>query len=368
MVSKKKNRSKFAQFLTNLINSFYTREQWSFLLGISKPAISQWCTDKTVPSAENLRYLIGYLADNNAGDLWQEWEVIKYMPLKEITPNFAKIKGANTLNDYLLKSNFDRLFFELNHVQAEMKEHVVDALSAMVYQLRLTKFTKEQSVSLLNELSATCRNIKQVLERSEEDNGLIFKEIIAMLQNCTTSIENVHDKELTKKEVVAKAPLPDSMPKILTLNTAYESKKKWNYDVSAYQMLLVLPLSGKLSIYGKTLTKPYHTQEKKICIIHNGYGDKKMKQLDFEASKFEGYLIRYPYDDKQTKTQKISSSDWKVVLQHEFHKQQKKKLQQFTNETTGSNIVAEPVKPYGFWATFDFSLFLVEEPDVIELY
>ena len=64
-----KEKSILALFIDTALKSSYSRDDWSYLLGVSKPAMSQWTNDKTIPSSINLNSLLNYLSSKKKWDI-----------------------------------------------------------------------------------------------------------------------------------------------------------------------------------------------------------------------------------------------------------------------------------------------------------
>jgi len=104
---KRKKRSRFATALVALMDdtNLHDRRQWTQLLGLSESAISQWVTDRTLPTPERLRIILECLRDNR--DVPQgivvEFDDVCRAPAHQVSPLSGRLGDSATFGEYMLQ-------------------------------------------------------------------------------------------------------------------------------------------------------------------------------------------------------------------------------------------------------------------------
>lgn len=131
-------KSRFATVLSALLDrtDLFTRSEWSEFLKVTPAAISQWVNDKTVPSPELLRMIIGVLRESDGvpQELLLEFDHLARRPSKEISPHGDRLD--RTLGDYLLRPLLKGFFGVYEPLPAELKEKVLQEASQMCRALK----------------------------------------------------------------------------------------------------------------------------------------------------------------------------------------------------------------------------------------
>lgn len=125
MTISKNRKSELATILEKLLDTRYTRQEWSEILGISEAAISQWVNDKTIPRPEVLRMVLDTLSASASipSKLLEEFQTVARQPATRISPYGARI--GNTLEEYLVQPVFDGFVRNLRPLSAERQEQIL---------------------------------------------------------------------------------------------------------------------------------------------------------------------------------------------------------------------------------------------------
>ena len=87
--------SLFSQSIRGLLDAtdLYNRREWSTLLGVSEPAISQWLSDKTIPRADNLHMIVVTLEQSSRIPEMPvaEFRAMAHRPAIEVSPHGARM-------------------------------------------------------------------------------------------------------------------------------------------------------------------------------------------------------------------------------------------------------------------------------------
>lgn len=116
-------RSLFARALASLLDdtSFFSRQEWARLLGVSTPAISQWVNDKTIPRADILGMMLDVISSKASvpQEPILEFNRIAARPSRDVSPLGDRM--APTIESYIKNATFAGLGRELRGLSLKQK-------------------------------------------------------------------------------------------------------------------------------------------------------------------------------------------------------------------------------------------------------
>lgn len=259
-MDKKVVRDQVAELLTKIFDNVYSRDRWTFLLGVSKSAISQWTKGETIPSHSNLRSIIFNLEHDKHKRLLKQLDKIKYKDLETITPNHYKFKGCETLNDYLLKGKIDALMINILNAHQKLKESMIETSLALVQNHNSSQLNFDDNGKILNELSNLIKLIRRGEEArtSDKDKENFAERLIKMhLRPLNKFLENSgkrpkpEDFEFIKKHTIVDKLNESKMNGI----EIYNGGRKRTEDVQNFELPIIRTwvLSNSESLPAKTL-------------------------------------------------------------------------------------------------------------------
>jgi hypothetical protein len=122
--------SAFAEALKRLLDdtNFHSRSEWSSVLGVSAPALSQWVNDKTIPRPDLLRILLNLLrtrGGEDAGKHLEAFDALLDLPAESISPIGSRL-GSN-LRSYLANRSLLDVARSLRGMSPEEQIALLDA-------------------------------------------------------------------------------------------------------------------------------------------------------------------------------------------------------------------------------------------------
>ena len=139
------SRSPFALMLEKLFDqtNLFDRSHWAEFLGLSPQGISLWTDDKAIPTAEQLRMVLGVLRENDhtPKEILDEFDVMSLRPFREISPHpdlnirTVPIGPSQTVADYFLQPLFDGFVRLYSILPTAAKKEVLELASTHANEL-----------------------------------------------------------------------------------------------------------------------------------------------------------------------------------------------------------------------------------------
>lgn len=319
MATKEKNKSEFAQFLTDVFDSCYSRNDWAYLLRVSTAAISQWCNDKTIPNPENLRAILGYLKDKNEKLLIKKFDEIKYKKIASITANNPKFKIEGTLSDYLLNIHFGKLFYEINESRQGLKETYLNSFPSIVYNSASMSLDDVHVNDFVNEIDSISKSLKYRVASLGENGPRLFTKLINEIRGLNEWLRDtrpIPDESKFWSQSEIEYSLKEDSSGVLELFNIGQKKLEGNqgslptiriyaidsryYIQDAIQiddlleMIMIIPFSGEYSVsnLGSVVTTPVKDCST-ISVIQTSKGGSILPKLELKFKTFAGYIILF---------------------------------------------------------------------------
>ena len=250
-----------------------------------------------------------------------EFDQIKHHELPSITPNHEKFKGANTLNDYLIKIKFDKLIYELVHLNNTLKEHYLDSISSIVYHSGKLPLEPSENVKLLNEMAELTQNLLYRLDQydlNDVKKTAVFRKLINYLRedNKWLSVDDFRPPPPESK-FWSSAQVQEGISKaktgILELYCSGQKKQKHRNGrlptsgfmllIRKYlkvnffplddilEMVIVLPFSGTFSLSKSEKGKPIASGENMVLL--DAKPDSILPEMELSMNNFKGYLVLF---------------------------------------------------------------------------
>jgi len=105
-MKKRMTVSLLAQTLKELIKaSGKSRTDWTFILQVSPAALSQWLSDKTLPSPKHIKSFVDVVRRlDGAGPAIERFYEMAELPAREVTPHYEKI--TKNIDHYIAEQHF----------------------------------------------------------------------------------------------------------------------------------------------------------------------------------------------------------------------------------------------------------------------
>src|SRR5205809_1672978 len=130
--------SEFAGALRELVDGsgLYERAQWSEILGVSLPAISQWVSDETIPKPEHLRGIVDTLVEDTRikDEILEKFESVARRPAREISPHGDRL--GPTVGHYMVRPLKDGVWRALDALPPLLQEAVLYEAGKRGWELR----------------------------------------------------------------------------------------------------------------------------------------------------------------------------------------------------------------------------------------
>jgi hypothetical protein len=120
-------RSPFAEALRAALDQSgtFSRQEWAEVLQVSKPAISQWVNDHTLPEPENLRSIVEVVksADGTPPEVVERLEAALQAPAAQVSPH--GLRAGRSFADYAARPLFSAFTRMWNGLTPAVKEAVL---------------------------------------------------------------------------------------------------------------------------------------------------------------------------------------------------------------------------------------------------
>jgi hypothetical protein len=130
MMNVKNNKSAFALSLTELLDNtnLFDRREWSEVLGVTEPAISQWVGDKTIPRPDNLHMIVITLERSsgvNRAPL-RSFKSMAQLKATEVSPHGKRMLPS--VWEYMMRPAFSELSGKLAKLPIAEQERLLDEM------------------------------------------------------------------------------------------------------------------------------------------------------------------------------------------------------------------------------------------------